>query len=194
MISYWRKTTEFDMAEMKAEIKKIIHKEIEIQDITIRDIWRKLSDVRDVENKFQERLENLEKTVYEIQNDKIAEVLHRDMKEVMAQHHPLTEPEPEILPCPVCGRMPVIEERDAGWYCGDWRGHISDEDEKYMHDEGRLDDDGDIIEYPPYWIVYCSDVESKTLHGISTIYTLHRTRESAIDAWNELAGRKKGAE
>lgn len=95
--------------------------------------------------------------------------------------HGMTEP----LPCPLCGKAPEIIEENAGWYGGDSKGHISDEDEKYMHDEGRLDDDGDIIDYPPYWIVSCHSEECGVAHVISTLYVLHGTRESAVGAWND---------
>lgn len=94
--------------------------------------------------------------------------------------HDMTEP----LPCPLCGKMPEIIESDAGLYGGDSKAHTSEEDRRYMRDEGRLDDDGDIVEYPPYWVVGCRDDGRGVAHTISTLYVLHRTRESAVGAWN----------
>lgn len=96
------------------------------------------------------------------------------------------EPELQPLPCPLCGKVPKIIGEDAGWYEGDRKGHISEEDEKYISEGGLLDEDGGVLEYPPYWYVFCMDEQDCGIsHLITTHYVLHRTRESAVGAWND---------
>ncbi len=93
----------------------------------ITGLWKDSADNRKAMEDIRARLKNLEDAVYEMQNGMMAEVLHRDMKEVMAQHRPLTELEKEPeqpetgarllgmnttlrpLPCPACEKPPQIK-------------------------------------------------------------------------------------
>lgn len=105
-----------------------LRKGLDVQMKMMRDyvsaLLRDNAEFRSTLDDMRARLRNLEDAVYEMQNDKIAEVLHRDMEEVMAQHRPVTEFDeaepapsegragpasvPPVLPCPECGRMPQV--------------------------------------------------------------------------------------